>query len=79
MLLAIVNLYSVRIAARLLNWLSSMKLLALVFVIILGVWKLIQHGGLERVTLSYTCLPIWLPSTIAKRHPQIMDTLGSCL
>ena len=44
-LLTIVNVYSVKLAAKLLIWMSSIKMLALCFVIILGIWKLIENGG----------------------------------
>ena len=43
-LLTIVNVYSVKVVAKLLTWLSSLKFLAFAFIVILGIWKLIQHG-----------------------------------
>lgn len=43
-LLMMVNVYSVKLSARLLTWLSSFKILAIAFVIVLGIWKLIRQG-----------------------------------
>ena len=42
--LTMVNVYSVKASAWLLTWLSSIKTLALAFIIVLGVWKLIENG-----------------------------------
>lgn len=39
-----VNVYSVKVVAKTLTWLSSIKFLAFSFIIALGVWKLIQNG-----------------------------------
>ena len=43
-ILTIVNVYSVRLSAALLTWLSFFKILVIAFVIILGTWKLSQQG-----------------------------------
>ena len=43
--ITIVNVYSMRLSAGLLTWLSSLKILAIAFVVILGMWKLIQRGN----------------------------------
>jgi amino acid transporter len=39
-----VNIYSVRLSATFFTWLSSVKILIFVFIISLGVWKLIERG-----------------------------------
>ena len=44
-LLTIVNVYSVKLVTRLLNWLSSLKFLAYAFLVVLGIWKLIERGN----------------------------------
>ena len=49
-LITIVSIYSVRLSASLLTWLSFLKIVAIVFVIILGMWKLIQRGELSKIT-----------------------------
>ena len=41
-----VSIYSVRLSAALLTWLSFLKMVAISFDVILGMWKLIQQGEL---------------------------------
>ena len=43
-LLTLVNVYSVKLAARLMTGLSSLKIIAMVVVVALGVWHFIDKG-----------------------------------
>ncbi len=57
-LMTIVNLYSVKVAAKALTWLSSIKFLVFAFIIIIGVWKLIQNSMCTFLYCQIFCLSI---------------------
>ena len=44
--LTLVNVYSVKLAARVMTGLSSMKIIAMAAVVVLGVWYFIDKGTL---------------------------------
>jgi len=41
----VVNVYSVKVATRVLNAISSLKFVLLVSIVIMGIYKLIRNGG----------------------------------
>ena len=52
-LVLMINVFSVRVAARFLDFISSLKLLVLVLVIVGALYRVIRHGEIRFSTLSF--------------------------
>ena len=52
-LLSLINVYSLRVTATVINVLSVAKVLALVFISILGIWQLIKGGLYKKPEREY--------------------------
>ena len=52
-LMALVNIYSVKLAARLMTALSSLKLIAMAAIVLLGVYYFIDKGIIQKLQLTY--------------------------